>query len=54
MGIDHHFIREKIDSKELILWYIKFENQVADMFIKGFLCENFQRNVKLDTFDMYI
>lgn len=32
--IDWHFIKEKFDSKELILSYMKYENQVVDMFTK--------------------
>ncbi|CAN6477878.1 unnamed protein product [Victoria cruziana] len=52
--IDRYFIREKIDSKELILSYVRYEDQVADIFIKGLSCGVFERNVsKLDMFDMY-
>lgn len=52
--IDHYFIREKIDSKQLVLPYIRFEYQVADMFTKGFLCRNFEMNVsKLSMSDIY-
>lgn len=31
LKIDCYFIREKIDSKELVLPYVKSEDQVADM-----------------------
>lgn len=43
--IDSHFIREKIDSKELLLPYTKLENQLSDTFTKGFSCGVFEKNV---------
>lgn len=33
--IDHHFIKEKIDSNKLLLPYVKTQDQVADVFMKG-------------------
>lgn len=52
--IDCDFIREKIDFEELVLIYLKYENQVADILTKGLSCGYFERNiVKLDMFDMY-
>lgn len=52
---NHLKIDYKIDSKELILPYIKFENQVTDMFTKGLYSGYFESNVsKLDMFDMYV
>lgn len=33
--VDQHFIKEKINSKELVLPYMKIQNQVVDMFSKG-------------------
>lgn len=53
MEIDIHFIREKIDTKELVLPYIKTENQVIDVFTKGLFYCDFERNVCLNIFDMY-
>ncbi|CAN6461482.1 unnamed protein product [Victoria cruziana] len=54
MEIDRYFIREKIDSKELILPYMRSEDQVAGIFIEGLFCRVFERNVsKLGMFDMY-
>lgn len=43
--IDHHFIKEKIDSKELVLSYIKLEDQMADMFIKSLSYRIFEKNI---------
>lgn len=49
--IDRHFIRKEIDSKELVLPYIKSEDQLAYMFIKGWV---FEKNIsKLGMFNMY-
>lgn len=42
MKIDHHFIREKVDFKEIVLSYIRSEDQVTNMFIKGLLCREFE------------
>lgn len=52
--IDHHFIRKKIDFEELILPYIKSEEQLTNIFTKGISCAVFKKNVtKLNMFDMY-
>lgn len=51
--IDCHFIMEKIDLKKLNFSYVRYKNQVANMFTKGLSYENFERNVsKLDMFDI--
>lgn len=51
--IDRHFIRKKIDSKELILPYVKLKNQAADVFTKGLSCRDFKKNVSnLSMFDL--
>lgn len=47
--IDCHFIRQKIDTKELVLFYVKFQDQVADMFTKGLSYGDHEKNItKLD------
>lgn len=52
--IDRHFIREKIDARELVLSYIMTQDQVADLFAKGLSYCDFERNVyKLGIFDMH-
>ncbi|XP_049936825.1 retrovirus-related Pol polyprotein from transposon RE2 isoform X2 [Nymphaea colorata] len=52
--IDRHFIRERIDSKELILPYMKSEDQIADVLTKALCTSQFEKNVsKLCMFDMY-
>ncbi|CAN6454768.1 unnamed protein product [Victoria cruziana] len=54
MKIDWHFIRENIDSKELILPYVRSEDQVADVFTKWLSCGVFERNIStLSMFDIY-
>lgn len=51
---DRHFIREKIDFKDVVFPYVKSENQVVDMFTKGLSYGDFERNInKLNMFDMY-
>jgi hypothetical protein len=39
--IDCHFIREKIQSKEIKTSYVKSEYQLADVFIKELDVRNF-------------
>ncbi|XP_049936458.1 retrovirus-related Pol polyprotein from transposon RE1 isoform X4 [Nymphaea colorata] len=52
--IDRHFIRERIDAKELMLPYMKSEDQTADILTKALSVTPFERNVsKLGMFDMY-
>lgn len=54
VDIDRHFIREKIDSKELALPY-KTQDQIIDVFTKGLCCNEFERNIyKLCMFDIYV
>lgn len=53
--IYQYFIREKIDSKGLMLWCVKAQDQVTDIFTKGLHTGDFEKNVdRLDIFDMYI
>lgn len=53
VGIDQHFIREKI-VEELIHPYMKSEDQVVDIFTKGLSCRAFEINVsKLEMFVIY-
>ncbi|KAI5314346.1 hypothetical protein L3X38_043522 [Prunus dulcis] len=35
LDIDFHFVRERVQKKDLIMQYIPTEEQVADIFIKG-------------------
>ncbi|CAN6440401.1 unnamed protein product [Victoria cruziana] len=50
--LDRHFIREKIDSRELTLPFVKTQDQ--NIFIKGLSSRDFGKNVcKLGIFDMY-
>lgn len=52
--INSHFIKEEIDSKELILPYIKTHDQIIDIFTKGIFSNDFERDAcKLGIFDMY-
>ncbi|GAV56934.1 hypothetical protein CFOL_v3_00473, partial [Cephalotus follicularis] len=52
--VDYHFIREKVQSKEIFLQHTRTEDQLADLFTRSlrgsrvvFLCD------KLGLFDMY-
>ena len=38
VGMDKHFIKEKIDNKVVCMTYIHTEEQAADVFTKG-LCK---------------
>lgn len=53
MEIGHHFIRKKIDSKELVLSFVNIQDQVA-VFFRYSSIGGFDKNVdKLNIFDMY-
>jgi Reverse transcriptase (RNA-dependent DNA polymerase) len=53
--VDCHFIREKVQSKEIDTLYVKSGDQLADMFMKELDPEIFERNsCKLRMIDIYI
>jgi hypothetical protein len=53
--IDCHFIREKIQSKEIETPYVKSGDQLADIFTKGLDPRLFERNSRnLGMIDIYI
>ena len=33
--IDFHFVREKVDARELVIRHIRAEDQIADVFTKA-------------------
>jgi hypothetical protein len=39
--IDHHFIKEKLDSGEICLPFVRTTEQLADVFIKGLYTAEF-------------
>lgn len=41
IDIRHHFIRERIENKEIKLEYISTKNMLADIFTKALPCESF-------------
>jgi hypothetical protein len=43
--VNCHFIREKLQSKEIETPYVKSENQLADVFTKGLDASKFQKNI---------
>jgi hypothetical protein len=43
--IDCHFIREKIQIKEIETPYVKSKDQLADVFTKGLNARKFQENI---------
>jgi hypothetical protein len=52
--VDCHFVREKIQSKEIETSYVKSEDQLADAFTKGLELKPFRRNIdKLGMIDPY-
>jgi hypothetical protein len=52
--VDCHFVREKVQSKELETPFVRSEEQLADVFTKG-LSIKFFKNIlsKLGLFDLY-
>jgi hypothetical protein len=52
--VDYHFIREKIQSKEIVTPFVKSENQFVDIFIKGLSIRIFKDICcKLGLFNLY-
>jgi len=52
--VDCHFIREKVQSKEIETPYVKSGDQLADIFTKGLDPGVFERNsYKLGMIDIY-
>ena len=52
--VDCHFIREKIQSKEIETPYVKSKDQLEDIFTKGLEPKLFEENViKLGLIDIY-
>ena len=52
--VDCHFIREKIQSKEIETPFVRSEEQLADIFTKGLDQRSFEKNnSKLGLIDIY-
>jgi hypothetical protein len=52
--VDCHFIREKVQSKEIETPFVKSENQLADIFTKGLSVKAFENiSCKLGLYDIY-
>ena len=53
--VDCHFVREKIQAKEIETPYVKSEDQLADIFTKGLYPDPFEKIIsKLGLYDIYI
>ena len=53
--VDCHFIREKVQAKEIETPYIRSEDQLADIFTKGLDPKQFDKIIdKLGLYDIYI
>ena len=53
--VNCHFIREKVQAKEIETPYVKSENQLADIFIKDLDLGSFEKiTSKLELYDIYI
>ena len=46
IDVSHHFIREKLESKEICLKYVCSKNQEADIFTKSLSRIHFQELLK--------
>ena len=44
LDIDYHFVREKVQKKDLLVQYVPTEEQVADVFTKGLHSPIFSRH----------
>ena len=52
--VDSHFIREKIQAKEIETPFLKSESQLADVFTKGLSRKLFEEIIgKLGMYDIY-
>ncbi|KAJ4754876.1 Copia protein [Rhynchospora pubera] len=52
--VDCHFIREKIQTKEIETPYVKSKDQLADIFTKGLSFKTFEDiSCKLGLYDIY-
>ena len=52
--VDCHFIREKVQAKEIETPYVKSQDQLADIFTKGLIPKTFERiTCKLGLTDIY-
>jgi hypothetical protein len=52
--VDCHFIREKVQSKEIETPFVKSEDQLVDIFIKGLSVNTFNNiSNKLGLYDLY-
>ncbi|KAJ1691799.1 hypothetical protein LUZ63_015954 [Rhynchospora breviuscula] len=52
--VDCHYIREKVQAKEIETPYVKSEDQLADIFTKGLIPKTFENIVdKLGLIDIY-
>jgi hypothetical protein len=52
--MDYHFIRKKFHSKEIETSFVRSQDQVADIFIKGLEPKSFEENLdKLGLIDIY-
>jgi hypothetical protein len=52
--VDCHFIREKIQAKEIETPFVKSEDQLADVFTKGLSHKTFENIIcKLGLYDIY-
>ena len=54
IGIDCHFVREKILSRDIVTKFVKSNDQLTDMFTKSLICPriNYIYN-KLGAYDLY-
>ncbi|KAJ3688051.1 hypothetical protein LUZ61_017215 [Rhynchospora tenuis] len=52
--VDCHFIRERVQAKEIETPYVKSSDQLADIFTKGLCIKNFEDiSCKLGLYDIY-
>jgi hypothetical protein len=52
--VDYHFIREKVQSKEIKNPFVRSEDQLADILTKGLSIKPFENiSRKLELYDIY-
>ena len=44
IDVRHHFLRDNVEKKDIIMKYYRTEDQIADIFTKALSKDQFERN----------
>jgi len=54
VAVDRHFIKEKLESKEVCIPFVSSANQIADVLTKGLPIKRFEEHIsKLGMIDIH-